>query len=248
MSTAVKSVKTVKKDSKPLKPCKANRANKANKPAKPVDKSDEADRVRRSVRHAKEMCDLQKQLNPSVNAMLNDFRRTAKKGIVLVKTLATATDTIGKYVGAATPEEMVMMALFMHAAKNDPVAYAYHCAELNGRWGSVSYFDKYALAGGYGYELISPDARVYRKFSKIVYGVKKEQKGKDRLIGLSGIVKANGGDHYVAMVTGGNNGPSNWSAYLETLKKIVDRHGRAWIVEVNQSSDVYYALIGFEAK
>lgn len=195
-------------------------------------------------KHRREMWRLTDKLSPKiVGSVIKSFKKekVSKKGGNI------ALDVIQRILKESSPEEIASLAGFMVAAHNSDYTYKYHLAELVRRWGSESYFAPYMLSGNTKYELVTPDARVYRKFSKIVYGVKKQQKSKDRLIDLSGIVKANDGEHYVAMVTGGNNGCSNWSAYLETIRKIVDSCKHAWVVEMSQHSDVYYVLIGFEA-
>lgn len=196
-------------------------------------------------RHKRKMWNLTDKLSPKVKRML---KMLDDKGKMTENGAGVAMDIIQRILKESSPEEVSSLAAFMVAAHNSDYTYKYHCAELLKRWGHESYFATYNVSSGGKYELLSDDSRVYRRFSKVVYGVKKQQKGKDRLIGLSGIVKVNDGDHYVAMVTGGNNGNSNWSAYLDTIKKIVDAHNHAWIVELHQHSDVYYVLIGFEAK
>lgn len=196
-------------------------------------------------RHMRKMWNLTDKMGPKVKRML---KMLDDKGEMTEKGAGVAMDIIQRILKESSPEEVSSLAAFMVAAHNSDYTYKYHCAELLQRWGHESYFATYDVSNGGKYELLSEDSRVYRRFSKVVYGVKKQQKGKDRLIGLSGIAKVNDGDHYVAMVTGGNNGPSNWSAYLDTIKKIVDAHNHAWIVELHQHSDVYYVLIGFEAK
>jgi hypothetical protein len=192
-------------------------------------------------RHARKMWDLSEKLKPQVDAIIDSYKDDSKSAA------KSAKDVISRYVNNSSQDELVALALLMHSVKNS--AHSYRCAyaNLNREWGKEKFLLPYIIHGN-RYELISQDSRVYRKVSKIVYGVKKQQKGKDRLIGLSGIVKANGGDHYVAMITGGNNGNSNWSAYLESIKKIVDSFKHAWVVEISQHSDVYYVLIGFDVE
>ena len=196
-------------------------------------------------RHKRKMWNLTDKMGPKVKRML---KMLDDKGEMTEEGAGVAMDIIQRILKESSPEEVSSLAAFMVAAHNSDYTYKYHCAELLQRWGHESYFAPYIVGDRGRYELLSKDSRIYRRFSKVVSGVKKQQKGKDRLIGLSGIVKVNDGDHYVAMVTGGNNGPSNWSAYLDTIKKIVDAHNHAWIVELHQYSDVYYVLIGFEAK
>lgn len=192
-------------------------------------------------RHYRRMRALSEKLKPQVDAIigsLNDDRKSAAK---------SAKKVVSRYVNNSSQEELVALALLMHSVKNS--AHSYRCAyaQLNREWGKEKYLLPYIIHGN-RYDLVSKDSRVYREVSKVVNSVKKQQKGKDRLIGLSGIVKANGGDHYVAMITGGNNGPSNWSAYLESIRKIVDSFKHAWVVELSHHSDVYYVLIGFDVE
>lgn len=196
-------------------------------------------------RHKRKMWNLTDKMGPKVRRML---KMLDDKGNMTKKGAGLARDIIQRILKESSNEEVSSLAAFMVVAHNSDYTYKYHTAELIRSWGSESYFAPYVVSGINKYDLLTKDSRVYRKFSKVVFGVKKQQKGKDRLIGLSGIVKANDGDHYVAMVTGGNNGCSNWSAYLETIKKIVDSYKHAWIIEMSQHSDVYYVLIGFDAK
>lgn len=192
-------------------------------------------------RHYRRMRALSEKLTSQVDAIirsLNDDSKSAAK---------SAKKVISKYVNNSSQDELVSLAMLMHSVKNSAHSYRYAYAQLNREWGKEKYLLPYIIHGN-RYDLVSKDARVYREVSKVVNSVKKQQKGKDRLIGLSGIVKANGGDHYVAMITGGNNGNSNWSAYLESIKKIVDSFKHAWVVEVSQHSDVYYVLIGFDVE
>lgn len=196
-------------------------------------------------RHKRKMWNLTDKMRPKLKRMM---KMLDGKGKMTEKGACVARDIIQRILKESSPEEVSNLAAFMVEAHNSDYTYRYHFAELIQSWGHESYFAPYIASNGGKYEILSEDSRVYRRFSKVVYGVKKQQKGKDRLIGLSGIAKVNDGDHYVAMVTGGNNGPSNWSAYLDTIKKIVDAHNHAWIVELHQHSDVYYVLIGFEAK
>lgn len=192
-------------------------------------------------RHARRMWALSEKLKPQVDAIIDSYKDDSKYAA------KSAKKVISRYVNNSSQEELVALALLMHSVKNSAHSYEYAYAHLNRKWGEEMYLLPYIIYGN-KYELVSQDARVYREVSKVVHRVEKQQKGKDRLIGLSGIVKANGGDHYVAMITGGNNGNSNWSAYLESIKKIVDSFEHAWVVEVSQHSDVYYVLVGFESK
>lgn len=191
-------------------------------------------------RHYRRMRALSEKIKPQIDAMIGsrkDSKSVAK----------SAKKVISRYINNSSQDELVSLALLMHSVHNSAYSYKYACAQIKREWGDESYLLPYMIHGN-KYELVSKDARVYRKVSKVVYGVKKQQKDKDRLIGLSGIVKANGGDHYVAMITGGNNGNSNWSSYLESIRKIVDSFKHAWVVEVSQHSDVYYVLIGFDVE
>ena len=196
-------------------------------------------------RHKRKMWNLTDKLRPKIGRML---KMLDDKGNMTEKGASVARDIIQRILKESSPEEVSSLAAFMVEAHNSDYTYKYHHAELIQRWGHASYFAPYIVSNGRKYELLSEDSRVYRRFSKVVNGVKKQQKGKDRLIGLSGIAKADDGDHYIAMVTGGNNGSSDWSSYLDTIRKIVDAHRHAWIVKLHQHSDVYYVLIGFEAK
>lgn len=192
-------------------------------------------------RHYRCMRALSEKLNPQIDAITGNLKDDCKSAAKIAK------NVISRYVNNSSQEELVSLALLMHSVQNSAYSYRYACAEIDREWGKESYLRPYMLQGN-TYELLSKDSRVYREMSKVVYGVKKQQKGKDRLIGLSGVVKANGGDHYVAMITGGNNGHSNWSAYLESIKKIVDSFKHAWVIEVGQHSDVYYVLVGFDVE
>lgn len=192
-------------------------------------------------RHYRRMSALSDKLKSQVDAIIDSLKNNKKSAA------ESAKKVISRYVNNSSQEELVALAILMHSVKNSAYSYKYAYAQVERRWGNERYLLPYVLHGN-NYELVSKDARVYREVSKVVNSVKKEQKGKDRLIGLSGVVKANGGDHYVAMITGGNNGPSNWSAYLESIRKIVDSFKHAWVVELSQHSDVYYVLIGFDVE
>lgn len=193
-------------------------------------------------RHARRMWALSEKIGPQIDAITVNLNDDDSKSAA-----KSAKKVIFRYVNNSSQEELITLALLMHSIKNSAHSYRFAYAQLNREWGKEKYLLPYIIHGN-RYDLVSKDDRVYRQVSKVVHGVKKQQKGKDRLIGLSGIVKANGGDHYVAMITGGNNGNSNWSAYLESIKKIVDSFKHAWVVEVSQHSDVYYVLVGFESK
>ena len=194
-------------------------------------------------RHYRRMRALSEKLKSQVDAIIDSYKYKDD-----VKSAAkSAKKVISRYVNNSSQKELIALALLMHSVRNSAYSYEYAYAQVKREWGNERYLLPYAIYGD-KYELVSKDARVYCEVSKIVNSVKKQQKGKDRLIGLSGIVKANGGDHYVAMITGGNNGNSNWSAYLESIKKIVDSFTHAWVVELSQHSDVYYVLVGFESK
>ena len=123
-------------------------------------------------------------------------------------------------------------------------------AEGNKRWSSPSYIVTNVLKGT-KQELVSNKTKAYKVMSAAVKKAKKEVAGENpgnRLLSLDGVVSVRDGDHYIAFVSGGNNGHSNWTGYLKCLSTIIGACKHAWLIEVENDccDDVHYALIGFE--
>ena len=119
-------------------------------------------------------------------------------------------------------------------------------AEGNASWGSPSYIVTNVL-NGTKQELVSKETKAYRTIASAVKKTKKVFGDKNRLLGLDGVVSVRDGDHYIAFVSGGNNGWSNWEAYFQSLTMIVKECKDAWLIEIKNDccDDVHYALIGF---
>jgi hypothetical protein len=122
-------------------------------------------------------------------------------------------------------------------------------AEGNASWGSPSYIVTNVL-NGTKQELVSKNSKAYKVMSAAVNNAKKavaDQKPGNRLLGLDGVVSVKDGDHYIAFVTGGNNGCSDWATYFKSLITIVNSVKKGWLIEIENDccDDVHYALIGF---
>ena len=145
----------------------------------------------------------------------------------------------------ASAEQWTSLLKLINKVQNSADAYKRICAEYGRYWGCLSYLAKYDMCGR-KYELIGKRTKAYRSVSAAVKARKAEVGEHDAHLGLDGVVSADGGDHYIAFISGGNNGRSDWQAYLESLKRIMASQKRAWLLEMNTHSDIYYALIGFE--
>ena len=119
-------------------------------------------------------------------------------------------------------------------------------AEAKRTWSSPSYIVTNVL-NGTKQELVAKETKAYRTIALAVKKTKKAFGDKNRLLSLDGVVSVSDGDHYIAFVSGGNNGWSNWEAYFQSLTMIVKECKDAWLIEIKNDccDDVHYALIGF---
>ena len=117
-------------------------------------------------------------------------------------------------------------------------------AEAKRTWSSPSYILTNVL-NGTKQELVSKETKAYRTIASAVKKTKKVFGDKNRLLGLDGVVSVRDGEHYIAFVSGGNNGWSNWEAYFQSLTMIVKECKDAWLIEIKNDccDDVHYALI-----
>lgn len=159
--------------------------------------------------------------------------------------IAKSKKDFNKLMTDASAKQWKGLVEFINAANNSAYSYRYHAAELNGRWGEVSFFEKFRIGGGSEYKMMSKRTKAYMAIEKAVKETRAITGERDRHLGLHGVAKVDNGDHYVAFISGGNNGRSDWVAYLESLSRLVKSQKRAWLIEMNQHSDVYYVLMGF---
>ena len=119
-------------------------------------------------------------------------------------------------------------------------------AEANKHWGSPSYFVTNVI-NGTKQELVSRRTKAYKHIASAVRKVKAKFGKENRHLSLDGVVSVRDGDHYIAFVSGGNNGESNWRAYFDSFMMILEECKRAWIIDIDNDccDDVHYALIGF---
>lgn len=122
-------------------------------------------------------------------------------------------------------------------------------AESERRWGSPNYIVCNVL-NGTKQKIVSKRTKAYRTIADAVKKAKAKFGGKNRHLSLDGVVSVKDGDNYVAFVSGGNNGHSNWKAYFQSLMMIIEECNDAWIIELDNDScdDCHYALIGFRTK
>ena len=159
---------------------------------------------------------------------------------------------IVKILNAYDSDSLISLYLFLKelpARSNCIEIYRRIIAEANKDWGSPSYIVRNVL-NGTKQELISRITKAYQKIAAAVEKTK-EKFGKDnRHLHLSGVVSVRDGAHYIAFVSGGNNGSSNWRAYFQSLMMIIEECKDAWIIELDNDccDDVHYALIGFRIK
>lgn len=119
-------------------------------------------------------------------------------------------------------------------------------AEANRYWGSPSYIVSNVL-NGTKQELVSKRTKAYKTIAFAVKEAKSVLGARNRHLSLDGVVSVRDGNHYIAFVSGGNNGHSDWKAYLQSLTIILEECKDAWIIKVDNDccDDVHYALIGF---
>ena len=119
-------------------------------------------------------------------------------------------------------------------------------AHANREWGSPSYIVTNVL-NGTEQELVSKRTKAYRTVASAVNKARSIYGKRNRKMSLDGVVSVRGGNHYIAFVSGGNNGHSDWGAYFDSFKAILDALPQSWIVEIDNDccDDVHYALIGF---
>ena len=159
---------------------------------------------------------------------------------------------IVKILNAYDSDSLISLYQFLKelpARSNCIAIYKRIIAEANKYWGSPSYIVRNVL-NGTKQELVSRRTKAYQKIAAAVEKTK-EKFGKDnRHLHLSGVVSVRDGDHYIAFVSGGNNGHSNWKAYFQSLMMIIEECKDAWVIELDNDccDDVHYALIGFRTK
>ena len=119
-------------------------------------------------------------------------------------------------------------------------------AESERCWGSPSYIVCNVL-NGTKQKLVSKRTKAYRTIADAVNRAKSKFGGRNRHLSLDGVVSVKDGDHYIAFVSGGNNGRSDWSAYIRSFLTIITECKGAWIIEMENDccNDIHYALIGF---
>ena len=119
-------------------------------------------------------------------------------------------------------------------------------AEANKYWGSPSYIVSNVI-NGTKQELVSRRTKAYKHIASAVGRAKAKFGKENRHLSLDGVVSIRDGDHYIAFVSGGNNGHSNWRAYFESMMMILEECKHAWIIDIDNDccDDVHYALIGF---
>ena len=119
-------------------------------------------------------------------------------------------------------------------------------ARAKSYWGTPSYIVKNVL-NGTKQESVSKRTKAYRVVAQAVKKAREQFEAHNRLLSVDGVVSVRDGDHYVAFISGGNNGSCNWPIYLQSLTMIVQELKNAWLIEVKNDScdDVHYALIGF---
>ena len=119
-------------------------------------------------------------------------------------------------------------------------------AQANKYWGSPSYIVTNVI-NGTKQELVSKRTKAYKNIASAVEKAKTKFGKENRHLSLDGVVSVRDGDHYIAFISGGNNGHSNWRAYFESLMMILEECKHAWIIDIDNDccDDVHYALIGF---
>lgn len=81
-------------------------------------------------------------------------------------------------------------------------------AEANKYWGSPSYIVSNVI-NGTKQELVSRRTKAYKHIASAVGKAKAKFGKENRHLSLDGVVSVRDGDHYIAFVSGGNNGESN---------------------------------------
>ena len=194
------------------------------------------------------------------NGYLDELRAKHKKDYAYskryykAKTKASNKSVKGivKILNTYDSDSLISLYLFLKelpTRSNCIAIYRRIIAEANKDWGSPSYIVRNVL-NGTKQELVSRRTKAYQKIAAAVEKTK-EKFGKDnRHLHLSGVVSVRDGDHYIAFVSGGNNGHSNWKAYFQSLMMIIEECKDAWIIELDNDccDDVHYALIGFRTK
>ena len=194
------------------------------------------------------------------NGYLDELRAKHKKDYEYskryfnAKTKASNKSVKGivKILNTYDSDSLISLYLFLKelpTRSNCIAIYRRIIAEANKYWGSPAYIVRNVL-NGTKQELVSKRTKAYQKIAAAVEKTK-EKFGKDnRHLHLSGVVSVRDGDHYIAFVSGGNNGHSNWKAYFQSLMMIIEECKDAWIIELDNDccDDVHYALIGFRTK
>jgi len=156
---------------------------------------------------------------------------------------------IVKILNAYDSDSLISLYLFLKelpTRSNCIAIYRRIIAEANKDWGSPSYIVRNVL-NGTKQELVSKRSKAYQKIAAAVEKTKEKFGKGNRHLHLSGVVSVRDGDHYIAFVSGGNNGHSNWRAYFESMMMILEECKHAWIIDIDNDccDDVHYALIGF---
>lgn len=181
-----------------------------------------------------------------------EFERAKKWYLAQAKNGKKSLREMLRILAKFDSEQIQSLCKFIKSLKH-PVDYARLLArvqaETNRTWGSPSYIVTNVL-NGKKQELVSKNSKAYKVMSAAVNKAKKEVSGEkpgNRLLGLDGVVSVKDGDHYIAFVTGGNNGSSDWATYFKSLTTIVNSMKDAWLIEIKNDccDDVHYALIGF---
>lgn len=165
------------------------------------------------------------------------------------KNVAKAKKGLVKILNSYNEENIIALSRFLNGLPSmtdcDRV-FKRVVAEASRRWGSPNYIVANVM-NGTKQELVSRRTRAYRTIASAVDKAKAKYGKRNRLLSLDGVVSVRDGDHYIAFISGGNNGHSNWRAYFESLMMILEECKDAWIIELDNDccDDVHYALVGF---
>lgn len=165
------------------------------------------------------------------------------------KNVAKAVKGIAKIVNSYNEENQIALYRFLNGLPpmaDCDIIFKRVIAEANRRWSSPNYIVSNVLNGA-KQELVSRRTRAYKHIASAVGKAKAKFGKENRHLSLDGVVSVRDGDHYIAFVSGGNNGESNWRAYFESFMMILEECKSAWIIDIDNDccDDVHYALIGF---
>lgn len=181
--------------------------------------------------------------HPFIWTTKKNFRRAEKEIKRDIEMRKREFNTLMKKADPMTWESLVSL---VREVGDNCRAYKRFIADYNSKWGDVSYFEKYKIDCGSKYEMSAKTSKAYKIMSKAVKETKSAMGNKDHHLGLDGIVKVDDGDYYIAFISGGNNGNSDWISYLESLSHILKSQKRAWLIDMSRHSDIYYVTMGFE--